>query len=152
MDTAGNPHLGITVGKDIGKNRSAPKTMRHFRWNGESWLPSANIGLPVGNGDIAVKSANEISLYLESKDEEGVGELSRWDSFNAGDTFKQATVFLRRKNSRFAISSLIDNAHPDARIIVAEKEKGTDFRKMYLLGDSGPITRPKVEAYILKFD
>ena len=48
------------------------------------------------------------------------------------------------------ISSLIDNAHPDARIIVGEKEEGTDYRKMYLLGDNGPIKRPKKEAQVLK--
>lgn len=146
LDSAGNPHVGITVGEDIGQRRSAPKTMRHFRWNGELWLAGASIGLPVGNGDIAVKSTQELSLYLESKDKEGIGEVSRWDSFNAGDTFKQATIFLRRKNSSFAISSLINNAHPDARIIVAEKEQGTDVRKMYLLGDNGPVKRLEHEV------
>lgn len=140
-DTAGNPHIGITIGEDIGQRRSAPKTMRHFGWNGESWLPGANIGLPVGNGDIVAKSTQEVSFYLESKDKEGVGEVSRWDSFDAGDTFKQATVFLRRPNSSFAISSLINNAHPDARILVGEIEPGSDVRKMYLLGDNGPVKR-----------
>lgn len=150
LDTAGNPHVAIAVGEDIGQRRSAPKTMRHFRWNGESWLPSASMGLPVGHGDIAVKSTHELSFYLESKDKEGVGEVSRWDSFNAGDTFKQATVFLRRKKSSFAISSRIKNAHPDARIIVAEKEQGTYFRKMYLLGDNGPVKRSANEVPLLK--
>lgn len=48
------------------------------------------------------------------------------------------------------ISSLIDNPHPDARMIVGEKEEGTDFRKMYLLGDSGPIKRSQKEAQVLK--
>ena len=48
------------------------------------------------------------------------------------------------------ISALIDNPHPDARIIVGEKEEGTDFRKMYLLGDNGPIKRVKKEIDKIK--
>ena len=124
--------------------------MQHFRWNGKSWMTSANTGLPIGNGDIAVKSTNEVSLYLESKNKEDVGEISRWDSFNGGDTFKKATVFLRRKNASFVISSLIKNAHPDARMIVAEKEKGTVFRKMYLLGDNGAVKRFEKEVKLIR--
>ena len=146
LDPDGNPHLGITIGEDIGERRSAPKAMRHFKWNGKSWISNANTGLPIGNGDIVVKSSDELSLYIESKNKEGVGEVSRWDSFDAGESFEQANLMLSRKNSRFAISSLIHNAHPDARIIVAEKEPGTDFRKMYLLGDNGPVQRLKKEV------
>jgi len=48
------------------------------------------------------------------------------------------------------ISSLIENAHPDARIIVGEKEEGSDFRKMYLLGDNGPIKRNKENTILEK--
>lgn len=40
-----------------------------------------------------------------------------------------------------AASSFILNAHPDARIIIAEKTDGTDYRRMYLVGDNGPISR-----------
>jgi hypothetical protein len=149
LDEAGNPTVGVMIGKDIGKKRSALKRIHLFRWNGEAWRPSANRGIPIGNGDLAVKSTNEVSLYLESNNKEDVGEVSRWDSFNGGDTFKQATVFLSRKNSSFVISSLIKNAHPDARMIVAEKEKGTDFRKMYLLGDNGPVKRLEKEVRLI---
>ena len=102
------------------------------------------------NGDIEVKSATEVSIYLEGETNNDIGEITRWDSFDGGDTFKKNKVFLQRKNSGFVISSLIDNAHPDARIIVGEKEEGTDYRKMYLLGDNGPIKRPKKEAQVLK--
>ena len=150
VDPNGNPHVCMTVGPDIGENRSAPKRIHHFRWNGEDWIQSADSGLPIGNGDLEVKSAEEVSVYLDGKTDEGFGEISRWDSFDAGASFKKTTIFLSRKNSCFAISSLIDNPHPDARIIVAEKEKGTDYRKMYLLGDKGPIKRTKKEADILK--
>jgi beta-galactosidase beta subunit len=149
VDSNGNPHVGVLVGPDVGAKRSGPKRLQHFRWDGNAWLQSKNLNLPRGNGDIEVKSATEVSIYLES-DVEETGEISRWDSFDGGDTFKKAQVFLSRKNSSFVISSLIDNPHPDARIIVAEKVKGTDIRNMYLLGDSGAIQRNKKEVNHLK--
>ncbi len=150
VDPSGNPQVCMMVGPDIGEKRSGSKRIQHFRWNGTSWLKSNNKDLPRGNGDIEVKSSNEVSLYLESRMSDDVGEVSRWDSFNGGASFKKGTVFLRRKDATFVISSLIDNPHPDARIIVGEKASGTDYKKMYLLGDNGPIKRVKNEAKILK--
>lgn len=150
VDPNGNPQICIMVGPDVGKKRSAPKRLQHFRWDGKTWLHNKLAALPKGNGDLEVKSAKEVSLYLESKTRDDMGEMSRWDSFDGGESFKKGDVLLRRKNANFAISSLIDNAHPDARIIVAEKEKETDFRKMYLLGDNGPVQRDKEEAQVLK--
>ncbi|TXF90241.1 hypothetical protein FUA23_06900 [Neolewinella aurantiaca] len=150
LDTDGNPHVGVTIGKDVGERRSAPKNMHHFRWDGTEWVQNENAGLPVGGGNIKAGAPNEVSAYLESKNEEGIGEVSRWDSFDAGATFSKANVFLSRKKSTFAISSLIENAHPDARVIVAEKQKGTDYRRMYVLGDSGPLKRIKKEALCLQ--
>jgi len=143
VDPKGNPQVIMLVGPDIGEKRSGPKRLQHFRWNSQAWIKSKNSDLPRGNGDLEVKSAKEVSIYLESDTNGDVGEISRWDSFNGGESFNKRIVFLRRKNSSFVISSLIDNPHPDARIIVGEKEEGSDYRKMYLLGDSGPIKRNK---------
>ena len=149
VDPNGNPHVCMLVGPDVGGKRSGLKRIQHFRWNGQEWLQSENSNLPKGDGDLEVKSATEVSIYLESESSNAVGEISRWDSFDGGDTFKKAQVFLSRKHSGFVISSLINNAHPDARIIVGEKQKGTDFRNMYLLGDHGPIKRLKKDADVL---
>ncbi|MFP4845009.1 BNR-4 repeat-containing protein [Winogradskyella sp. PE311] len=146
VDPNGNPHVAVLVGPDVNARRSGPKRLQHFRWDGQQWLKSNLANLPRGNGDIEVQSSTAISIYLESETNDDVGEISRWDSFNGGETFKKTTVFLQRDYSGFVISSLIDNPHPDARIIVGEKKEGTDFRKMYLLGDSGPIQRNKKEA------
>lgn len=148
VDPNGNPQVCVLVGPDIGGNRSGPKRIQHFRWDGKMWIKSENKELPRGNGDLEVKSSKEVSIYLESVTN-NIGEISRWDSFNGGASFNKGAVFLRRKNSSFVISSLIDNPHPDARIIVGEKEEGTNFRKMYLLGDNGPIKRSKKEIQIL---
>ncbi|SEQ79046.1 BNR repeat-containing family member [Hyunsoonleella jejuensis] len=150
IDSNGNPQVGVMVGPDIGAKRSGPKRIQHFRWDGQEWLQGNTNNLPKGDADIEVKSASEVSLYLESKTQEDVGEISRWDSSDGGTSFKKANVFLSRKKSGFIISSLIDNPHPDARLIVAEKEEGSDFRKMYLLGDNGPIRRLQTETKVLK--
>ena len=148
----GYPHVCVTIGEDVGEKRSAPKNMHHFRWNGTEWLSSENEGLPIGNGDLEAKSAREVSIYMESENEEGFAEIGRWDSSDGGATFGQADVFLTRGNSGFVISSLIENAHPEARVVVAEKPKGTYFRRMYLLGDGGPVQRAMKEARVLPDD
>ena len=150
VDPNGNPQVIMLVGSDIGEKRSGPKRLQHFRWDGQEWLKSENSDLPKGNGDIEVKSAKEVSIYLESKTSDDIGEISKWDSFDGGKSFKKGPVLLSRKNSSFIISALIDNPHPDARMIVGEKEPGTDFRKMYLIGDNGPIKRIIEESQIVK--
>ena len=150
VDPNGNPHVIVMVGAEIGEKRSGQKRIQHFSWNGQEWIQSENANLPKGDGDLQVKSTKEVSIYLESKTKDGFGEISRWDSFDAGASFKKGTVLLSRKKSGFVISALIDNPHPDARIIVGEKEEGTDFVKMYLLGDNGPVKRKQREAKIVK--
>ena len=127
VDPNGNPHVGVLVGPDIGEKRSGPKRLQLFRWDGQSWLQSENTDVPRGNGDLEVKSAKELSVYLEHESNGDVGEISRWDSSDGGKSFKKNTVFLKREHSGFVISSLIDNPHPDARIIVGEKVSGTIF-------------------------
>ena len=152
LDPEGNPHIGMTIGEEAeGGRRSVPKHMHHYKWNGVEWIHSANSGLPVGNGDIEVKSDQNICVFIEEINN-GFGEVSRWDSEDGGETFKKAKTFLKKEKANFAISALIENSHPNARLIVAERKRGTNYRKMYLLGDSGPILRKESEAQILKID
>jgi beta-galactosidase beta subunit len=150
VDSNGNPHVIVLIGPDIGAKRSGPKRLQHYRWDGETWIKSKNTDLPRGNGDLEVTSPTEVNIYLESEGSEDVGEISRWDSFDGGASFKKNKVFLSRENSGFVISALIDNPHPDARMIVGQKEEGSDFRKMYLIGDNGPIKRNKKETILEK--
>ncbi|WP_396600668.1 BNR-4 repeat-containing protein [Algibacter sp. R77976] len=149
VDPEGNPQVCVLVGPDVGEKRSGPKRIQHFRWNGQNWQQGNTTHLPNGDGDIEVKSAKEVSIYLESKTKQDVGEIGRWDSFDGGASFNKGPVLLSREHSGFVISALINNPHPDARIIVGEKEEGTDFRKMYLLGDNGPIKRSQKKAQVL---
>lgn len=149
-DIHGNPYIGITVGDEIkGAPRSAPKQMQYFRWDGEQWLREMQSGLPISNGDIEIEAENSIQFYLVEKIDGGLGEVAKWEKTLKEKFFKKTKILLSKRKANFAISSLIENPHPDARFIVAEKKRGTDFRKMYLIGDQGPIMRPKNQADIL---
>ncbi|WP_248722496.1 BNR-4 repeat-containing protein [Seonamhaeicola sp. ML3] len=150
IDELGNPHLGMTIGAEIeGSRRSASKTLNYFKWNGTRWMHAKNTGLPIGDGDIEVSSSKNISFYLEENDN-GIGEVNRYDSSDGGQTFTKTKTFLRKQNSSFSISALIENAYPDARIIVAQNVPGEKYKKLYLLGDNGAVLRIKEEAQVLK--
>ncbi|GAL72681.1 BNR-4 repeat-containing protein [Jejuia pallidilutea] len=153
LDPKGNPHIGMTIGKEIeGARRSASKSMNHFKWNGKEWMHSTKTGLPNGNGDLEVKTADEIDFYIEAKTEDGFGEVAQWKSIDGGETFNKAKVLLSKPKANFAISALIKNSHPDARIIVAQHKTGAKFKYMYLLGDNGAVMRNKNEAKVLKHE
>jgi len=150
IDAKGHPHLGMTIGKEIeGARKSAPKQMHYTRWDGADWIHEKNSGLPIGNGDISVSSASDVQFYIAEQNDKEMGEVARWKSTLPGEPFKKTKTFLTRPDANFAISALIENPHPDARLIVAERNPDTDYRKMYLLGDKGPILRPENEAQVL---
>lgn len=150
VNSNGEPHIGITVGPDVGKKRSAPKTMEYFKWKGSSWIHAKKSSLPISNGDIELGSLGEVHFYLASKNIKGHGEVARWDIISKEGKFRETKTFLTASKSSFAISSLIDHPHPEARLVVARREPGTDYRKMYLLGDNGAIQRNKTAAEVLK--
>lgn len=150
IDANGNPHIGMTMGPDVGKNTSGPKRMGYYKWNGTEWIHSKNSGLPVGNGDIEITAFNEIQFYMAEQNSDGTGEVTRWDGGLDGNSFQKTQTLLTKPNANFAISALIENPHPEARLIVAERKPGTDYRRMYLLGDNGPIPRVKKEANVLE--
>ena len=75
--------------------------------------------------------------------------IAYFDSNDGGQSFKKGQELLRREGATWALTTLITNAHPDARLIVAEKPGDTDWRRIYLLGDSGPIQRAKQDAQVL---
>jgi hypothetical protein len=150
LDAEGYPHIGMTIGNEIeGARRSAPKHMHYFRWDGSDWIHANNSGLPIGNGDIEVTPTNAVHFYIAGTNSDGLGEISRWERYESEGSFKKTKTLLTKPDASFAISALIENAHPDARLIVAERKPGTDYRKMYLLGDKGALKRLKSEAQIV---
>jgi len=58
-------------------------------------------------------------------------------------------VLITGERTRFSLTSMIRNAHPDARVIAAGNDRAEKslFRKMYLLGDHGPVKRLKADSH-----
>ncbi|WP_394728826.1 BNR-4 repeat-containing protein [Altererythrobacter sp. GH1-8] len=145
LDPKGRPHIGITMGQDIGGQTGGPKQMRHYRWTGSEWVSGGSTKLPIANGDLEVPSADNVRFLLEWREPGGDGVVGWWQSSDGGVSFAKAEELLRRPKAGFAISAFIRNAHPDARILVAEIPRGSTSRRMYLLGDNGPIQRVAVD-------
>lgn len=142
LDSKGYPHIGITMGEDLGVSKTGgPKEMRHFRWTGSEWVGGKPGILPISNGVITADDPLNVRFVLASQNQTGDGTVSWWESKDGGSSFKRTRELLRRPNANFAISSWIRNAHPDAQIMVAERLHGTDRRNMYLLGENGPVPR-----------
>ena len=120
-------------------------------------------GLPIGRGDF-VSVENNVSFILSGIDPVEEQTIVRWwNSQDDGNTFNKGDKLLSFKDDWHsapsnanstrpkslsnldspgsAASSFIRNAHPDARIIIAEKAEGTDYRRMYLVGDNGAVPR-----------
>ena len=130
----------------MGRKHGGPKYSSYFRWDGKQWLASNDGELPVSTGPIDVYSSLEASLVLASKSKKGAGEVARWFTRDGGETFSKDKVLLSLPKTNFAITSFIRNAHPDAQVMVAAKVSDSPKRKMYLLGENGPVRRLKSEA------
>ena len=145
LDDKGFPHIGIAMGFDTGARHGGPKAMRHFRWTGQQWTGGINRGLPVARGDLSAQTQDKVRFLLAWNDPDGavrVGKISWWESEDGGATFALGKTLLERRGKAFATSAFIRNAHPDARVIVAESApRGSKMRPMYLVGDKGPIAR-----------
>ena len=97
---------------------------------------------------MVVHSPTHISLLLSYKNDAG-SHVGYFNSTDGGLTWKKAPSLLSAKNIAYnQISSIVRNAHPDARVMLASNLYGqvNQYRKMVLLGDHGPVTRPKQEA------
>jgi len=143
-DDEGNPHIIFYMGEHLGLRHGGPKQVNYYRWTGEKWFTAESTDLPVATGDILVSSPDEARLLLAGK-KDGNSELTWWNTIDGGKNFKKGEVLYNGEKNGMTTSAILRNAHPNARVIVSEKHKG-DFKKMYLIGDNGPIKRLKVEA------
>ena len=163
VDPDGTPHLSVYVGEDIGWQIGGPKHARYFRWTGNEWAGNFDNGLPIGRGDF-LTSGDQVRFLLSGIDPATNKTIVRWwESNDGGANFDKGRELLQfgdfvvddveqEESERpkslsnldspgSAASAFIRNAHPDARIIVAEKPEGTNYRRMYLVGDNGPVVR-----------
>lgn len=149
VDEQGVPHITSYEGPDDGSKHGGPKEIMHYYWTGTDW-GGDKVGLPTGaKGYLQASAAQEVSLLVQSRVNKRL-EVAWWNSPNNGEAFKKEQVLLTEKRGALLISRMIRNAHPDARFIVAEKIKGSDYAKMYLLGGKGPVERLKTEADVVK--
>lgn len=149
VDKKGRPQITSYEGAHDGLKHGGPKDLMHYYWNGEDWL-GGNVGLPTGaKGYLQASKKQEINLLVHTK----VGkttEVAKWKSASRAEKFKKAAVLLPNKSGRILLSKMIRNAHPNARFLAAEKIKGSNYTKMYLIGAQGPIERLQIEADIAK--
>jgi hypothetical protein len=145
LDPAGNPHVTFKVGAPRPLKKGSPKQVNYFRWTGEEWIGGApDAAMPTdAESDILITSPMDVSLLLDGGD-----EVAWWRSTDGGQSFAKGEALISRERTNFAISTFIRNAHPDARVVAAGNDKAANslFRKLYLLGDQGPIKRAKAEA------
>lgn len=141
LDPEGKPHILMNAGKDIGRITGGPKQVKHIRWDGTSWVGGNTVSPMGARSDLDVKSLTDLSLYMSYKDKNGDAVIVRRDSDNAGQSFDKNKQLFRLGKGSFAISALIENAHPDARMIITPRTSGTDLKNMYLIGDNGPVPR-----------
>jgi len=143
LDPAGKPHVTIEAGEGMGLHHGGPKQTWHYRWTGDEWTGGGATELPIKSvGVIQVTSATDVGLLL------GGSEVAWWHSTDGGKSFSKGETLIKRNRTRFSLTAMIRNAHPDARIVAAGNNNAdkNDFRELYLLGDNGPVKRAKSEA------
>ena len=148
LDAQGMPHVTSYEGEDDGSKHGGPKTIQHYYWNGSEWT-GTNTGLPVGaKGIMQAKSEKNINFLLGYKQDQ-TAVVGWWNSWDGAQSFKQGEKYILKKSGSFSLSHMIRNAHPDARVIASQKIKDSDYTKIFLLGDKGPVKRAKVEADVI---
>ncbi|KKK85661.1 hypothetical protein LCGC14_2771050 [marine sediment metagenome] len=144
LDKKAYPHIIFYRGEYLGGLHSVNQQVIYYRWTGKKWITAESPDLPIATGDILVSSPDKASLLLAGK-KDGNVELAWWNTKDGGKSFKKGEVLYNRKKSGITTSAIIRNAHPNARVIISGNHKG-DYKKMYLVGDHGPIKRLKTEA------
>ncbi|WP_111977599.1 BNR-4 repeat-containing protein [Algibacillus agarilyticus] len=155
LDANGYPHIATNIGIDLGQKTGGPKQTAYYKWTGTEWVGGKPINQQTrldnvdARGDFFFNSPEALTFTLGYEDNND-GIIAYWNSTDGGETFTKGKELLRRKNATWALTSIIENAHPDARVIVAAKVKDQDWRKVYLLGDKGPVKRLKADASLIK--
>ncbi|WP_052444588.1 BNR-4 repeat-containing protein [Flammeovirga sp. OC4] len=148
VNSEGHPHVYWYDGEPNHSNHGGPKKITNYHWTGKKWSGN-DTNLPVeGRGDLRMGDHPSM-YYLLGYNEGESSKVAWWNSKNAGKSFSKGEALIEGKGPTFKLSNFIRNAHPDARIIATQKIEGTDYSKVFLLGDQGPIKRLKKEADIL---
>lgn len=138
LDTGGEPH---TYFRNSGK-------LFYYRWNAENWPDPIVIDQNVNftDADILIGGDETIKIVSVVR-HDNTEEVCWWNSLDRGESWEIGKTLISSDNSKYVMSSLIRNAHPDAKVIVAEIPNNpiSVNSKLYLFGDSGPIKRKLLE-------
>ncbi|MBB3696622.1 BNR repeat-containing protein [Flammeovirga yaeyamensis] len=144
MNNQGQPHVYWYEGEYDQSKHGGPKKLVNYYWTGSEWIGN-DTNLPVeGRGDVLMNSKESLQ-YLIGYKEGTSSEVAWWSSKDVGQNFQRGKVLMKEKGAKFKLSNFIRNAHPDARIIATQKIDGTNYSKVFLIGDNGPIKLLKVE-------
>jgi len=140
-DSRGNPHLYF-------RYNSKSQSFLYSRWTGKEWQTST-INSPeytFNEGDLFIEYGDKLR-FMASCHRQDLSEVGWWNSMDKGLTWEKEVPLLSSAGASYVMSALIRNAHPDARVIVAEIPVNPDgkYSKLYLLGNSGPIKRNKLQ-------
>jgi hypothetical protein len=138
-DSKGNPQLYF-------RHTSENQSILFHRWTGNEWETSRSMDpkYKFNDGDFIIENGNKLRFLLIQHYEDS-DEICWWGSEDNGANWKKENSLISNTNAKFVMSALIRNAHPNARVIVAEIPTSpiSVTSKLYLLGNSGPITRKK---------
>ena len=116
---------------------------------GDAWQEPVAVSseLRSGDGDMVVESPMVIRMLLSQKASDR-GEVCWWETTDGGLKWKKGACLISSPDSSFNVGAIVRNAHPDGRIVASESSRaqGHLYRKLFLLGDSGPVGRPKEKA------
>lgn len=132
-DAAGNPHAYFRIS-------SKKQAFLYHNWTGETWRTSTIMTPKFSDGDLFMEKDQKIKLLAVQQNGD-LGEIGWW---NANETrWEKESPLLSTAKAKFVMSAFIRNAHPDARVIVAEIPIDPIglHSKLYLLGNSGPVRR-----------
>ena len=136
VDDEGHPHLFFRMGKG---------QVRYYRWLGGAWqAPVAVTGELKGeDGDMIVESPRVVRMLIA-----GAGGVCRWKTTDGGLTWAKESCLISSPDAGYVASTLVRNANLDGRMAVSEHDPAQKhlYRKLFLLGDSGPVKRPEEEA------
>ena len=151
LNNQAHPHISWYEGEDDGSVHGGPKQLVNYYWTGNEWV-GGKTNLPIeARGEMEVNSPDSINYLLGSSAGKS-GEVAWWKSVDGGKEFSKGEVLFSNEGGTFDLSHFVRNAHPDARIVATQKIKGTDYSRIYLLGDKGPVMRSKAEADVLNFE
>lgn len=134
-DPAGNPLIYF-------RTNSKEQAFLYHRWTGTDWHTSRIMDPQFGDGDLFIDKEQKVKLLMTGQQGD-VAEIGWWLAEEDKTHWQAEPSLLAVPKAKFVMSALIRNAHPDARVMVAEipTEPNSLYSKLYLLGDSGPLGR-----------